>query len=149
MSITFTSGAVTVTINRGIEHTSQFWFKRINHNTVQATDGSLITFDNSSTVLEGVIKIRYLTKTDADSLRNFIRNTIRFSRNTLTITPASYDDLGGGDGVAITSVNYIGDPDTKDIIVPFGKAGKYNVSFPYRTFITPSASTADADGNAA
>ena len=148
MSISFTSGAITVTINRGIEHTSQFWKRRLNQFTQTSSDGSLITFDNSITVLEGIINIRFITSADATSLRDFITNTIRFSRNTLTITPESYDDLGEGDGVALTSVNYNGGISTDGIIEPFGKAGKFNVKFPYRKIITPSSSTADADGNA-
>jgi hypothetical protein len=135
-----------VTINRGIEHTSTFWLERINQNTQVSSTGVRFNFDNSRSILRGIIEIRYITKAEADALRNFIVNTIRFGRFQFDIIPASYNDLGLGDGITIPLASYDGDFSTADIIKPIGKANKFNVSFSYFYAINPTAATVDHEG---
>lgn len=137
----------TQEIDRGIEHSSQFWVKRINQISQETSAGSLIVFDNSVSVIEGIINIRLMTKTMADDFRNWLINTIRFQRFSFTITPESYDDVGAGIGVALTECNYAGGTSTESVLKPLGKANKFNLEFPYRAIITPSAGTADQQGN--
>lgn len=139
----------SVTIDRGIEHTSKFAIRRVNQYTQQTSAGELITFDNSVSVVEGIIRIRFISKSKADEIRNFIANSIRFQRFQFTITPSSFDDVGAGVGVALTDCNYNGGPSTDGVVEPFGKANKFNLIFPYRAIIQPGAGTADQAGNLA
>lgn len=143
-----------VTINRGIEHSSIFWAERINQQSQISSTGAVFTFDNSRTILRGVIEIRYVSKSEADALRKFIADKIRFKRFTFDLVPESYDDLGGGvvDGTAdgagktVSDVYFWGDYTTQDIIKPIGKANKFNITFPYYKPIEPTAGLADAEG---
>lgn len=136
----------SVTIDRGIEHTSQFWFERINQKSQRSTTGNYFTYDNSRTILRGFIEIRYITKSEADELRNFITDSIRFGRLNFDIIPDSFVDLGLGEGVTITDARFDSGTSTQDIIKPIGKANKFNVSFPYYKAINPSEGTADQEG---
>ena len=136
----------SVTINRLIEHSSSFWFNRINQKYQTSMTGKRITFDNSASILEGMIEIRYITKAEADALRDLIANTLRFGRFKFTITPESYDDLGEGEGVPIVDAEFNGDTTTLGVLTPFGKAGKFNLKFPYRKVIVPVESNVDNEG---
>ena len=135
-----------VEIDRLIEHSSSFNFNRINQRTQTSMTGKRLTFDNSSTILEGVIEIRYITKVQADAIRNFITNTIRFTRFKFSIIPESYDDLGLGVGVTIDDAEFNGSFTTSGVITPFGKANKFNLKFPYRKVIVPTVSNVDHEG---
>jgi hypothetical protein len=135
-----------VTINRGIEHTSAFWFERTNQSTQVSSTGARFNYDNSRTILRGTIEIRYITKTDADLLRDFITNTIRFGRFDFDIVADSFVDLGQGVGQTISLANFDGEQSTADIIKPIGKANKFNVSFPYYKALNPTALTVDHEG---
>ena len=135
-----------VTINRGIEHTSSFWLERTNQSTQTSSTGARFNYDNSRTILKGTIEIRYITKADADLLRNFIVNTARFGRFEFDIIANSFVDLGLGVGVQISLANYDGEQSTADIIKPIGKANKFNVSFPYYKALNPTALTVDHEG---
>lgn len=135
-----------VTINRGIEHTSRFWKDRINQATQTSSTGARFNYDNSRTILRGTIELRYITKEEADNLRNFIVDTIRFGRFEFDIECPSYNDLGLGVGVDIPLALFDGGQSTEDIIKPIGKADKFNVSFPYYKAINPTAATVDHEG---
>ena len=135
-----------VTINRGIEHTSAFWLERTNQSTQTSSTGARFNYDNSRTILRGTIEIRYISKTDADLLRNFIVNTIRFGRFEFDIIADTFVDLGLGVGVQIPLANFDGDQSTEDIIKPIGKANKFNVSFPYYKALDPTALSVDHEG---
>ena len=136
----------SVALDRLIEHSSVFWLNRSNQKTQESVTGSFITFDNSRTVLEGVIEIRLVTYAQAVQLRDFITNTIRFKRFTFDIIPESYDDLGLGQGVTITAAYFNGGETTQGVIVPFGKANKFNIKFPYRKAIDPTVANVDYEG---
>jgi hypothetical protein len=142
MAITFG----TLTIDKGIEHTSQFWLERINQKSQRSAAGNTFTFDNSRSVLRGVIEIRYITKTEADQFRDFIANTVRFSRFKFDIIPESYDDVGAGIGVTLTDAEFDGDLSTQSIIKPIGKANKFNISLPYYKAIDPTVANVDHEG---
>lgn len=142
MAITFG----TLTIDRGIEHTSSFWKERINQKSQRSATGQIFTFDNSRTILRGVIEIRYITKAEADQFRDFISDTVRFSRFVFDIVPESYDDIGLGPGVTLSDAQFDGDPTTQDIVKPIGKANKFNISLPYYKALDPTAGTADHEG---
>lgn len=143
-----------VTINRGIEHTSVFWAERINQRTQTSSTGKRFNYDNSRTILRGVIEIRYVEKSEADALRKFLTDTIRFGKSSFNITPEPYDDLGGGvvdgsaagDGKVIENAFFDGSTTTEGIIKPIGKAYKFNITFPYYKVIIPVAGVADHDG---
>lgn len=135
-----------VTINRGIEHTSQFWIERINQKSQRSITGEYFTFDNSRSILKGVIEIRYITYNESVALRNFIANTIRFGRFTFDIIPDTFVDLGLGEGVTIPSARYDGDISTEPVLSPIGKANKFNVSFPYYFAIPASSGSPDHEG---
>ena len=135
-----------VTINRGIEHTSAFWEERTNQSTQTSSTGARFNYDNSRTILRGTIEIRYITKADADLLRNFIVNTVRFGRFEFDIIADTFVDLGLGVGVTIPLANFDGGQSTEDIIKPIGKANKFNVSFPYYKALDPTALTVDHEG---
>lgn len=136
----------SVTINRLIEHSSQFWIRRINQRTQTSITGRRLTFDNSASILEGVIEIRFITKEQADQIRNLIANTMRFQRFKFDIIPEAFDDLGEGIGVPILDAEYNGDITTQGVVVPFGKANKFNLSFPYRKVIVPTGANVDHEG---
>ncbi len=141
-------------MERGIEHTSNFWVERINQQSQTAITGKQFNYDNSRSILRGVIEIRFITKADADALREFIYNTVRFKRFEFDIIPDSFDDIGGGvvdgtnDGMGKTVPLAIfdGDFSTQDIVKPFGKANKFNVTLPYYKAIDAVAGNADHEG---
>jgi len=136
----------TVTINKNIEHTSDFWKERINQKSQRSTTGEIFTFDNSRTILRGVLELRYVDKAEADALRDLITNTIRFGRFDFDIVPEAFNDLGLGDGVTITDARFDGDTTTQDVIKPIGKAYKFNISFPYYKALDPTQGAADHEG---
>jgi len=135
-----------VIIQRGIEHTSQYWIERINQKSQRSVTGEFFTFDNSRSILRGFIEIRYITYNEAVALRDFITNTIRFGRFNFNIIPDSFVDLGLGEGVTIPSARYDGDLSTESIIKPIGKANKFNVSFPYYYAIPATSGLPDHEG---
>ncbi len=135
-----------VIIQRGIEHTSQYWIERINQKSQRSVTGEFFTFDNSRSILRGLIEIRYITYNEAVALRDFITNTIRFGRFNFDIIPDSFVDLGLGEGVTIPSARYDGDLSTESIIKPIGKANKFNVSFPYYYAIPATSGLPDHEG---
>lgn len=135
-----------VTINRLIEHSSAFILRRINQSSVTSVTGKRIVFDNSNTILEGVIEIRLIRYEEAVQLRNFLANTIRFQRFKFDIIPESYDDLGLGQGVTIEAAEFNGGVSTEGVLTPFGKANKFNLKLPYRKVIIPTEANVDADG---
>lgn len=142
MAITFG----TLTIDRGIEHTSSFWFERANQKSQRSVTGQTFTFDNSRSILRGVIEIRYITKDEADQFRDFIANTVRFKRFLFDIIPESYDDVGLGPGVTLPAAEFDGGVSTNDIVKPIGKANKFNISLPYYKPLDPTLGSADHEG---
>ena len=136
----------TIKIDRLIEHSSVFDLRRTNQTSAVSITGKILTFDNSNSILEGVIEIRLVTYTQAVALRDYITNTIRFQRFQFDIIPESYDDLGLGQGVTITDAHFNGGQSTSGVITPFGKANKFNIKFPYRKVIIPTASNVDHEG---
>lgn len=135
-----------IQIDRLIEHSSNFWFRRTNQTTAESVTGKELTFDNSNSILEGVIEIRLVTYDQAVALRNYITNTIRFKRFQFDIIPEAWNDLGLGEGVTIEGATFNGGQTTEGIITPFGKANKFNIKFPYRKVIIPTAVNADSEG---
>lgn len=136
----------SIQVDRLIEHSSSFSFNRINQRTQTSITGKRLTFDNSASILEGVIEIRYINKNQADQIRNFISNTIRFQRFKFDITPEAFDDLGLGVGVPILEAEFNGSTTTAGILTPFGKANKFNLKFPYRKVIVPTGANVDQEG---
>lgn len=148
MSVVFATvlGSNSVTIAKNPQHSSSFDDRRVNQITQETGQGNFKTFDNGSTVREGILIIRLLTKTEADNMRDFIVNKCRFARFQFTITPPSSVDLGAGDGQVVTC-NFNGGPKTKGVITPMGKAAKFILNLPYRYRVNPSTATVDAEGN--
>ncbi len=136
----------SVEIDRLIEHSSRFWKRRINQRSQTSMTGKRLVFDNSSTILEGVIEIRFLTKSQADQIRNFVADSIRFQRFNFDIIPEAWDDLGLGQGVTIEQAEFNGSTTTDGVVTPFGKANKFNLSFPYRKVIVPTGANVDQEG---
>lgn len=148
MSVTFTKNSASVTLSKNPEHTSDFWEERKNQFTIETSTGENITFDNSRTIIRGILNFRLITKSEADDLRDFIVNKIRFKRFSFTITPPAFLDLGSGDGQAVTAY-YDGSESTQGVLRPEGRLSKYNVSLPYKIIVTPAAGTADQEGTIA
>jgi len=137
----------TVTISKNIEHNSRFWFDRLNQVSHETLSGDILSYDNGPTILRGVIRVNYVTESEATSFRNWLRNSVRYRRYSFTITPESFIDLGMGEGVAVTDAYFDStDASTDGIIEPVGRASKFNIVFPYRKRIVPTVGTADQEG---
>ena len=139
----------TVEITKNIEHDSSFWTRRKNQFTMEGVDGAFYTYDNSPAILEGLLKIKFVSKTQADALSTWLVNTIRFQLYSFTITPPSFNDLGEGTGSTILLAYYNGPLSTEKIITPVGRTNKFNINFPYRKIIVADVGTADQEGNIA
>jgi len=120
----------TVTINRNPSFGTQWWSRRLNQSRIETADGGFVVVDNGPDVVEGVLVLVNVDKTEAESLRTYLTGTAVYCKNSFTMTPPANTDLGNGNGTAIT-VNLFSDP-TMGGIFDFIAPGMYNIRLPYR-----------------
>jgi hypothetical protein len=131
MATIFTAVPGSVTITRGLSQTYDFGKERLNHSTILLPSGNVYTYDHGPTLNRGILEFSYVTYAEAEAFRNWLVNQIRFAMMPFTITPASWDDIGRGEGVALGVCHYDGEPTTADVIRRRGQAGKFDIRFPY------------------
>ena len=131
-SISFTGPQTTVTISRAQGTDSTFWFSRLNNTSKLSVSGNILTYDGSTpTMLHGVLTIKYVNKSEADVLRSWIANEIKFALHPFSITPNFCDDLGLGIGAALPICKIDGVMDTSSIFIPHQRADKLDIALPY------------------
>ena len=129
MSTVFFVDPTTVTITRNPAFGTDWWPFRVNQYSVVTADGGFKTWDAGPTVIEGIIIINNILKSQGDDLRDLLSVTALFASSVVDITPPANTDLGGGAGGQITANIPISD--LKDVLtlVP---PGRYNLRLPYR-----------------
>lgn len=132
-NITFNSviGGGSVTISAVIVYGSKFGEKRISQTSVETVDGSLITYDTGSEVVQGEIIMKNVSYVDGELLRTWLRTKAVYQLYEFTITTDSSEvDLGEGKGIILSGVKY----NKKDTLNVFNRKapGNYEVKFPYR-----------------
>lgn len=136
-----------VTIERGVDPSSRYWIERPNQVTKTTSDGSILCYDLSYSIIRGVLQWRYLTAAKKAELENFVANTIRFGRFRFDIIPDAWVNLGLGDGVALVGVSLdLESPSTESIFSPSGRGAYFDCAIPYRYKIPPSGATVDNQG---
>lgn len=133
MEITFTIPGAQVTVDRGADQSSRFSFRKSNTKQVETAGFDINIYTLSPMMIDGVLRVKYLTKSQADQLRQFFANNVSFVKS-FTITPYSALDLGAGLGVTLTDV-YLqeGITSTEEMIMPMGLGGKYELYLPYKS----------------
>lgn len=124
----------SVTINRNPAYGSNWWPKRFNQTKADTADGGLIVNDNGPDILEGMLVLTNVDKTEAASLRTYLTGTAIYSKNSFNITPPANTDLGNGNGTLI-AVNYVGEPSLAGVF-DYIPPGMYNIRIPYRKVVT-------------
>ena len=124
----------TQTITKNPAYGTQWWPVRFNQFTVETADGAWVPYDNGPNVIEGILILKNVDKTESDNLRTYLRDIALFQKNSFAVTPPSNTDLGKGAGVAIT-VYYTGGPDLRGVFT-FIPPGRNDIKIPYREKIT-------------
>jgi len=109
---------------------TQFWSVEFNQYRVQTADGGWVVYDNGPSLIEGILILKNVIKSESDSLRTFLTGTAVYEKTSFIITPPSNTDLGKGDGSAIT-VFYSGGSDLKGVFT-FIPPGNNDIKIPYR-----------------
>jgi len=120
----------TETITKNPAFGTQFWSVRFNQYKVETADGGWVVYDNGPTLIEGILLLKNVSKTESDDLRTFLTGTAVYQKTSFIITPPSATDLGKGDGAAIT-VFYSGGPDLQGVF-NFIPPGRNDIKIPYR-----------------
>lgn len=128
--MSFTIGTATITKDPAFG--SQFHLMRLNQETKITADGGHVTYDNGPNVLIGNIMVKNILKSEADTLRTFIKDTAIFQKVsfTINISTLTNTDLGEGSGTNITNAFFDGGTDLNgvfELIAP----GTFNLNFPY------------------
>ena len=131
MSMTLAYGGTTITLPSPLYSkkptvTPERW-----QNALECGDGSVKAYDHDVTVywIELGFRVDY---TELTALRNFVKNTIKFSKFGMTVTPDANLDLGKGKGTAISSV-YLWQ---WTIPEAYERPGLFDVKLLMRTFAT-------------
>lgn len=125
----------SVQITRGLSQTYDFGKERLNHVSILTPAGSVYTYDSGPTLIRGVLEFSFVRREEAEALRNWIVDVIRFASIPFTLTPNSWDDIGSGDGIALGVCRWDGEATTRDAIRRRGQAGKFDISFPYFSIV--------------
>jgi len=136
VSISFTYSTTTVTINKNPSYMSNWKVSRLNQYAQETVDGVLKVYDGGPNIVVGEIVLQNVVKSEGDALRNFLKDTVTFQllQFTITPTPPSITDIGGGAGTALTTCNYGGGQSLEGVF-EFIPPGKYNIRLPYRKII--------------
>lgn len=129
----FSAVAASVEVTRGISQDSDNGKERLNHKSVLTPSGLVYAYDSGPTIIRGVININFVNETEADALKNWIVNVIRFAYTPFTLTPRPHENLGRGPGVALGFCHWDGEATTRDAVRRRGQANKYDITFPYFT----------------
>lgn len=122
-----TIGSVTITRNPAF---GTAWHHiRFNQQSIRSADATSITYDNGPNVIEGILIINNVSKTEAGSLLTYLKGTAIFGKNSFTITPPTNTDLGKGAGTAITC--YYNGGNDFDGVFTLMSPGVYKISLPY------------------
>ena len=127
------SGQITigsVTINKNPSYGTKWAPVRFNQSTIITANASWKTYDNGPEVIIGEIFLRNVLKSEGDSLRDYLTYTAIFGKNSFTITPPDYTDLGKADGVALTNAYFNGGKDLAGVFELI-RPQRYNIKFPY------------------
>lgn len=132
MSITFTQGANSVTINRGVSRETQTYKERLNSAYVQSMSGASMSFSEGPNIIKTNLVIHYVTETEAKAFESWLIDSVKLYRNTFSITPDSVNDFGNGSGVTVNNCKYEGGTSTAEIIqVNPAYNQRYTISFPF------------------
>jgi len=132
MSITFALTSIDfATVSKNPCYPLDWAMERYNQSALETADGGLAVYDNGPSVVRGTINIKSVSKSEGDALRTFLTTSAICQKNAMTITPPANTDLGNGNGVAITNVNFDGGQSLAGVftLIP---PGIYDVSIPYR-----------------
>lgn len=121
----------TVTINRNPSNESDFWKIRLQQDLVRTADGGRAVYDSGPTELHGVLVIANVAKSEADSLRTYLVSTAVYQKNSFTITPPSGVDIGGVDGVALSTCYFDGGDTIEGVLQPQTPRTLYTIRLPY------------------
>lgn len=122
------------TINRGVSNDSscKFWKEAWNTQSRFCADGSHVGYNNGCEIIKGNLVINLVSKSEADSFRDFLTNTIQFIRPmAIMLDEAGGADLGRGAGSTLYECYIDGDASTENIIEPLGRGGKFVIRLPY------------------
>lgn len=122
----------SVTLNRNPAYPLNWFTKRFNQDKVETADGGWVAYDNGPNVILGSVLIKNVARSEAESLRTYLRDTAKFQLNSFTITPKAggETDLGKGQGNPIQAF-YDGGPDFSGVF-QLRAPDLYDIQLPYR-----------------
>lgn len=130
-TLTALHNSSAITISRNLDISSTFWTERLNHVRSQSSGGAVLSFSAGPNMLHGVLVFRYVDKAEAAILTAWIRDTIIFGLKPFSISANSWDDIGLGNGVALSWVKLDSDASTEKIAVRNGAGNKWTITIPY------------------
>lgn len=137
-----------VTINVNPEQQEVFFIEsRPSQFSDEMEDGEILTYDSGITKIRGFIDLKYVKESEAEALRSFIVNNIRFKKYKFSIIPPSHIDYGLGKGVQIDNCTFANnDASTDGVFSQYGRLDRKNIFFEF-TYVRPvNASVVDAGG---
>ncbi len=120
----------TVVITKDPSFKTDWWPKRFNQFTIVTADAGRVTYDNGPDVVQGMLVIKNVAKSEGDSLRTFLTDTAVFGLNFFQLIPPPITDLGRGPGVLLNNVFFIGGTNLKGVL-DLKPPSFYDVSLPY------------------
>lgn len=136
----------SVTITNDPEHESDVWQDKKSQVTKEYEDGTFETYSTGRTMYRGLIVLRFVKQSEYRALRDWLVDTVSFSKTPFDIVPPSFFDAGLGDGVTVTGCTYVGNPTTKEVFTPNGRLYRYDIEFPYAFPKPISSGVLDAGG---
>ena len=138
----------TVTLSRNPEQEGVIPFPyRPSQKSQRMEDGEIITYDTGRTFYDLELVFKYVPKAEADSLRDFFKNTVLYKKFTFSLIPPSHYDCGLGEGVQVDNVTLNTNGSSLEGMFSWsGRASYVDIVVSLTYTIQPSASVVDHSG---